>query len=196
MSLPLPAYRLWRSVAAALPTVAACLCMFAILAAVFFPLFVRAREYSGPSCSSLHKGLASGIMMYLQDYDERYPPAAHWLSSIESDNRANPYFSNNPYAIRPGETGKSYLRCPCFLKKKHPLAPAYNARMSGVTVQDITDPKATVMIFETERDGINIAGGPALLTVPGRHRAGALFSYADGHVEMHRDGDRQKFGLR
>jgi prepilin-type N-terminal cleavage/methylation domain-containing protein/prepilin-type processing-associated H-X9-DG protein len=46
----------------------------AILAAILFPVFARARENARrSSCMSNVKQIGLGVMMYTQDYDERYP---------------------------------------------------------------------------------------------------------------------------
>ena len=48
--------------------------IIAILAAILFPVFARAREKARQaSCSSNVKQLALGISMYAQDYDEKNP---------------------------------------------------------------------------------------------------------------------------
>ncbi|MGM0492379.1 MAG: DUF1559 domain-containing protein [Armatimonadota bacterium] len=50
--------------------------IIAILAAILFPVFARAREKARQtSCLSNVKQLALGAMMYVQDYDETYPPS-------------------------------------------------------------------------------------------------------------------------
>ncbi len=49
--------------------------IIAILAAILFPVFARAREKARQaSCMSNMKELGLGVMMYLQDYDERFVP--------------------------------------------------------------------------------------------------------------------------
>lgn len=46
-----------------------------ILAAILFPVFARARENARrASCMSNLKQIGLGMMMYVQDYDETYPP--------------------------------------------------------------------------------------------------------------------------
>lgn len=50
--------------------------IIAILAAILFPVFARARENARrASCMSNLKQIGLGTMMYVQDYDERYPLA-------------------------------------------------------------------------------------------------------------------------
>jgi len=48
--------------------------IIAILAAILFPVFARARENARKAtCQSNLKQLGTGLMMYVQDYDERFP---------------------------------------------------------------------------------------------------------------------------
>ncbi|MEA3400737.1 MAG: prepilin-type N-terminal cleavage/methylation domain-containing protein [Armatimonadota bacterium] len=52
--------------------------IIAILAAILFPVFARAREKAmQTSCSSNLKQIALAMRMYMQDYDERMPIATH-----------------------------------------------------------------------------------------------------------------------
>ena len=56
--------------------------IIAILAAILFPVFARAREKARQTaCLSNVKQLGLGIEMYLQDYDEEYPPYGGWVGS-------------------------------------------------------------------------------------------------------------------
>lgn len=51
--------------------------IIAILAAILFPVFAQAREAARTiSCLSNQKQIGTAVIMYLQDYDERYPWAA------------------------------------------------------------------------------------------------------------------------
>src|SRR6185312_8425918 len=48
--------------------------IIAVLAAILFPVFARARENARrASCMSNLKQMGLGIMQYVQDYDETYP---------------------------------------------------------------------------------------------------------------------------
>ena len=50
--------------------------IIAILAAILFPVFAKAREKARQSsCLSNLKQLGLGILSYAQDYDERFPMA-------------------------------------------------------------------------------------------------------------------------
>jgi len=74
--------------------------IIAILAAILFPVFARARENAKRTgCLSNMKQIGTGIMMYVQDYDDTYPMTA-WknadnpkppLSARDIQNASLPY---------------------------------------------------------------------------------------------------------
>ena len=52
--------------------------IIAILAAILFPVFARARENARrSSCQSNLKQIGLGVIQYVQDYDEKYPIRNH-----------------------------------------------------------------------------------------------------------------------
>jgi len=77
--------------------------IIAILAAILFPVFAKAREKARQaSCQSNLKQLALGVLMYVQDYDERvpvcsWPPCWNWSSNRGSWwwSQIYPYVKNN-----------------------------------------------------------------------------------------------------
>ncbi len=85
--------------------------IIAILAAILFPVFAKAREKArGASCSANAKQVALGWMMYMQDYDGWYPTArqnmigpplgyATWRYIIE------PYLKNTQMFTCPSRPG-------------------------------------------------------------------------------------------
>lgn len=62
--------------------------IIAILAAILFPVFARARENARrASCQSNLKQIGIGILQYVQDYDERYPVVLNYAGG--NQNRTN-----------------------------------------------------------------------------------------------------------
>ena len=59
--------------------------IIAILAAILFPVFARAREAARKiTCVSNMRQLGTGVMMYTQDYDETMPTgASNWWASAD-----------------------------------------------------------------------------------------------------------------
>ena len=57
--------------------------IIAILAAILFPAFARARENARrASCQSNVKQILLGVMQYTQDYDEKYPPMYTFVPTV------------------------------------------------------------------------------------------------------------------
>ncbi len=67
--------------------------IIAILAAILFPVFARAREQARKtSCTSNMRQITTAMLMYAQDYDERFPAGKSDCSHgpFDSWNRATP----------------------------------------------------------------------------------------------------------
>ena len=141
--------------------------IIAILAAILFPVFAQAREKARQtSCLSNNKQIGTGIMMYVQDYDEHYPQSVdgqyqYWENAVQ------PYIKN-------GELyqGENYGRggiwnCPSFpsdygqgqkygasdglFVSNFGVAPS-NARSTwAISVLDA--PADTIMVAEKGRNG-------------------------------------------
>ena len=60
--------------------------IIALLAAILFPVFGRARENGRrSSCQSNLKQIGIGVLQYLQDYDEKYPQAYYYKDDVNGD---------------------------------------------------------------------------------------------------------------
>ena len=60
--------------------------IIAILAAILFPVFARARENARrASCQSNLKQIGLGILQYTQDYDEKYPMAYYTGRDVQTN---------------------------------------------------------------------------------------------------------------
>jgi prepilin-type N-terminal cleavage/methylation domain-containing protein/prepilin-type processing-associated H-X9-DG protein len=91
--------------------------IIAVLAAILFPVFSRARENARKaSCQSNLKQLGLGFAQYMQDYDGGYPGAGqyqrwgnsgHWVWGENSDNNGNPGAIAQVTGTTHGPTGKT-----------------------------------------------------------------------------------------
>ncbi len=85
--------------------------IIAILAAILFPVFARAREKARQaSCSSNEKQLALAILMYVQDYDGRYPSVyddgnGYPAGRIIWADKIYPYVKNRQLFLCPSNEG-------------------------------------------------------------------------------------------
>lgn len=93
--------------------------IIAILAAILFPVFARARENARrASCQSNLKQLGLAIMQYTQDYDEKNPPGVGILN-VGNNPAASVAWDAfiEPYAMKAGSMNfnqgqNPLLRCP------------------------------------------------------------------------------------
>ena len=87
--------------------------IIAILAAILFPVFARARENARrSSCQSNLKQIGLGTLQYTQDYDERLPFQPNATSVYPFTNPPSPAQSNYFYAIYPYVKSWQLFRCP------------------------------------------------------------------------------------
>jgi len=147
----------------------------AILAAILFPVFARAREAARKtSCQSNLKQLSTAMLMYAQDYDEKYPFRTNWSTSIAV------------YHKSPAITA-----CPSF----QPAIPAYgyNALLHGRSLANVPAPANQPALFESTLAVPNASD--RLQSFAPRHLSFGNVAYADGHVKAERSAPTANAGL-
>ncbi len=87
--------------------------IIAILAAILFPVFARAREKARQStCTSNLKQIDLGLLMYAQDYDERFPRLYSYENSSTElrwwEDKVQPYINNWQVTLCPSSTVYTY----------------------------------------------------------------------------------------
>jgi prepilin-type N-terminal cleavage/methylation domain-containing protein len=146
--------------------------IIAILAAILFPVFGRARENARrTSCLSNMKQLGLGLMQYMQDFDDVYPMHApssveYWPQTIQPYLKSFQIF-NCP--SRPGEgfTGSTVSAGRTGYGMNYWLNSYYypNIASKGLAMAAISRPAETVWIAEI--NGLPDAGpGSALQVYP------------------------------
>src|SRR5258708_24991963 len=90
--------------------------IIAILAAILFPVFAQARESARTiSCVSNEKQISLGVLMYVQDYDERFPIWQYGVPNLPRDPNGGLYQENHmgwDEACQPYIQNKSVMWCP------------------------------------------------------------------------------------
>jgi len=91
--------------------------IISILAAILFPVFARARENARrTSCMSNLKQIGLGVMMYAQDYDEKYPLSTMVNDEIPPSEAGGRFRSRNwwfwPQLIYPYIKNQRVFFCP------------------------------------------------------------------------------------
>jgi prepilin-type N-terminal cleavage/methylation domain-containing protein/prepilin-type processing-associated H-X9-DG protein len=97
--------------------------IIAILAAILFPVFAQAREKArAASCLSNHRQLGTGLMLYVQDYDETYPitfyaskEASGSPCIFTSFQALQPYQKNSQIVLCPSDNAKLDFAAGCVL---------------------------------------------------------------------------------
>jgi prepilin-type N-terminal cleavage/methylation domain-containing protein len=145
--------------------------IIAILAAILFPVFAKAREKARQTkCLSNQRQIALACMMYAQDNDETLPSSASVWTSIGIDAKI--------------------LVCPTT-GDTQPIGYSYNNFMSGVALGDVDGPTTATLTMDgfTNTSSTNVSS-PLQNTfyVEGDlnkvHNGKAIESYVDGHVDM------------
>lgn len=89
--------------------------IIAILAAILFPVFARARENARKStCQSNLKQIAMGMIQYVQDYDERMPHCRYTPDDFRAPSAytGTPLTPSWPQFIAPYLKNTGVLKCP------------------------------------------------------------------------------------
>ena len=173
--------------------------IIAILAAILFPVFAKAREKARQtSCLSNVKQQALGCLMYNQDYDERFalniwtgggviPQPSHQRTYATN---IYPYVKNvqifacpscSATGFTPGSAGSGdwgpYLQVPYGHY-------GYSSWMSNRKDGDVLYPAQTFLIMDAVNPWNDTCQNAYRLCH--RHNEGANFAYADGHAKWRR----------
>jgi len=128
----------WRKSGFTLIELLVVIAIIAILAAILFPVFAQARESArAASCKSNLKQIATGWMMYVQDYDERTP--LNWWSGTPCT-QAPSTDANYPFGGNRGGQPIMFWRIQPYVKNAAVLiCPSDGAPTEGLDYQGQTD---------------------------------------------------------
>ncbi len=132
----------------------------AVLAAILFPVFAKAREKARQTtCINNQHAIATALLMYAQDHNEQLPAAGEVWGDISLD--------------------KGVLKCPTAARLDNGYG--FNANLSGLSLGEITEPSSTAFSADAATvDNLLYSWADADY----RHNAHAIFSGVDGHVEL------------
>ena len=156
--------------------------IIAVLAAMLFPVFAKAREKAyQTSCLNNQRQIALAIHMYAQDHDEMLPSAQTWNQDI-----------GGAY----GMTGKIW-DCPTNSHVGTAAQPDYfyvaGSFLSSTALGNIAQPNAAPMLADLANPASSlpyIVHTPqtmltqAVNSVDLRHGGGAIFAFLDGHTQF------------
>ena len=171
--------------------------IIAILAAILFPVFARARENARrASCMSNMKQIGLGVMQYTQDYDEKYPPVGGTGAGCGSYYPATSLSWEQ--AVLPYTKSAQIFQCPSDTKaaSTDPDNPktsyGFNSFMNGAALASVINPAQVLTWYEDDSPGPHWARVSCQnftyhfddpLIGFKRHMDGMNINYADGHVK-------------
>jgi prepilin-type N-terminal cleavage/methylation domain-containing protein/prepilin-type processing-associated H-X9-DG protein len=145
--------------------------IIAILAAILFPVFAKAREKARQtSCLNNQRQIAVSILMYAQDHDEELPDASNVWTELNID--------------------RNILMCPTK-GKKVANAYVYNDDYSSKAIGEITEPASALLTADGQHAATttttpvtydNVAY--SLDDIDTRHNNKYVATFVDGHVAV------------
>ena len=188
--------------------------IIAILAAILFPVFARARENARrASCQSNLKQIGLGVLQYIQDYDEKMPHTV--FDGASPNNKFVTDYTVWADVIQPYVKSTQLFVCPSNSSINSPTPSAqsnatvhmaygsatFNGQtafpgygLTDVSLADITDTAQAFLVGEIDQQTGVVAGyqvNPRAFGVGGRthgpvHFDGSNWLFADGHVKFMR----------
>ena len=142
--------------------------IIAILAAILFPVFARARENARrSSCQSNLKQIGLGMLQYTQDYDEKYPSA--WLSFGGTDGNGKPELPRWVDVVQPYVKSTQLFSCPSDSTNK-PFRTSNSFPITGRTAAELGSYAMNISYWDGAdaynglQDGLSISAVPSTAT--------------------------------
>lgn len=175
--------------------------IIAILAAILFPVFAKAREKARQtSCTNNAKQIGLAILQYIQDYDEKLPygqvdsvPVTYTLRGLRTGASVlDPYIKNTQVGECPsGRVGEGYG----WIYSHMPYRTLYTPEF--IKLAELTAPAEVMFFTENTVDANgnlsnwaycpinNFHAGNGALNglIAKRHNDGSIGAFADGHVK-------------
>jgi len=151
----------------------------ALYTAILKPIIQQQREQArrqtlSDECGSQLEALAGAMESYLADHDNRYPSADRWVQELR------PYVEDAELFKCPEDTSEASSSY------------AMNSALSGKSADDVQDPEATVLFYETSHPGPNPSGGSDDIADPARHVDGNNFAFVEGSVSAFAPDDEEQ----
>jgi prepilin-type N-terminal cleavage/methylation domain-containing protein/prepilin-type processing-associated H-X9-DG protein len=182
--------------------------IIAILAAILFPVFAKAREKARQtSCLSNMNQLGKGFMLYVDDWDDGLPGGAPWTSGKKGSRWdwvgmtvwgsactvANPMKPEEGSIFPYVKTVDAYV-CPSSASRDLRLSYSMNCYLDYASMSDVArNPNGPsdliLLVDENEKLNDGFFCGENLADVPEAiHTGGANYLYTDGHGKWKRKG--------
>lgn len=182
--------------------------VIAILAAMLFPAFARAREKARQAnCLSNEKQLGLAFAMYVQDNDETFPGAPDgaagigqyggWVWYSQFDNpQTGPSTAIDPTkgALYPYARNAQIYRCPS--DNRGTVSYEMNGLLRYAFAGSVYDESTCLLLVEENQFGTANDGyfNTAMDPVMRRHNEGAGYGFVDGHAKWYKWSDTDTWG--
>ncbi len=136
----------------------------ALLMGILMPALARTRQLAFRiTCGTNMSGLGKAMMIYSNDYDDKFPTISKWCDLL----------------IEHAEISPLHLQCKGATEG--PCNYAMNENIDKLNINSA--PPDMVLLFETY-PGWNQSGGPEILTTDNHQGDGCNVLFVDGHVEF------------
>jgi prepilin-type N-terminal cleavage/methylation domain-containing protein/prepilin-type processing-associated H-X9-DG protein len=160
-----------RTLAFTLTELLVVIAIIAIIAAILFPVFAQAQKKSKAiACLSNIKQISLGILMYLQDYDEKMPHRDQYQELVY------PYLKNN-----------RVYRCPKVKGSPENQGYALESRLTGKELYQIKNIGQTPLLWDSWNLEKN-ATDPGI-SFAARHNGFGNIAFVDGHARSYQDAE-------
>lgn len=160
-----------------------------LLAAILFPVFARVRESARrTSCLNNMKQIGTAVLMYTQDYDERFPATFHgWPTTptVDFPNLTQPYLKNSQIFKCPSDSNADGVvptlsgQTPPFPVSYYYVA-AFYWQFNGCGVSSDTSHSQSSVLYPAQKIMVEDMAD-LKYSVHGENAVNLLF--ADGHVK-------------
>ena len=174
--------------------------IIAILAAILFPVFAKAREKARQtSCLSNVKQIGIAFMSYCQDFDERLPGMDNDVPGLSWVDFLMPYCKNTQVFLCPSKPNYPAYGCSYFNLMLDYTAAGPVQPPRGCCLAAILAPADALLFGETETDtggvmnfyyslkqgavGSHAGYLNSGIPTPGRHNDGSNIGFCDGHAK-------------
>ena len=143
--------------------------IIAVLAAILFPIFDKAREKANQTtCMNNERQIIAMTQIYIQDNDELFPDKTTYWNTINLPSAVK-VCPSQPASALQFTNGNSY---------------GYNSLLSGHTLGDIQQPSAMIVVADCDKANNLLAATTGAPDIIRRHTGQSIIAYADGHVAM------------
>ncbi|MFH1631676.1 MAG: DUF1559 domain-containing protein [bacterium] len=169
--------------------------IIAILAAILFPVFAKAREKARQtSCLSNLKQIGLGAMMYAQDYDETMPitqgyiPAATLIANqVEWIFTIQPYIKNKQIYVCPSRTTNAIYGGGTSDTTWGGCSYSYNLWLNRAASGRILSPATTLLFTELRNNYCYVRNDDTGWAPEFNHNDGLNVAFCDGHSKWQKN---------